>query len=58
MVSDLIGGLTEQNLGFVAREVLVELVWVLERSFQYERSEIARVLVFPARHRIPWAAQA
>ncbi len=44
MASDLIGGLTEQNPGFVAREVLVELVWVLERSYQYERSEIARVL--------------
>ena len=44
MASDLIGGLTEQNPGFVAREVLVELVWVLERSYRYERSEIARVL--------------
>jgi predicted nucleic-acid-binding protein len=44
MASDLIGGLTEQNPGFVVREVLVELVWVLERSYRYERSEIARVL--------------
>ena len=44
MASDLIGGLTEQSPGFVAREVLVELVWVLERSYRYERSEIARVL--------------
>jgi predicted nucleic-acid-binding protein len=44
IASDLIGGLTEQNPGFVAREVLVELVWVLERSYRYERSEIARVL--------------
>lgn len=44
MASDLIGGLTEQNPGFVAREVLVELVWVLERSYRYPRSEIARVL--------------
>lgn len=44
MASDLIGGLTEQNPGFVAREVLVELVWVLERSYRYERAEIARVL--------------
>jgi predicted nucleic-acid-binding protein len=44
VASDLIGGLTEQNPGFVAREVLVELVWVLERSYRYERADIARVL--------------
>jgi predicted nucleic-acid-binding protein len=44
IASDLIGGLTEQNPGFVAREVLVELVWVLEGSYRYQRSEIARVL--------------
>jgi len=34
MATDLIGGLTEQKRGFVAREVLVELVWVLERSYR------------------------
>jgi predicted nucleic-acid-binding protein len=44
MASALIGGLTEQNPGFVAREVLVELVWVLEWSYRYRRSEITRVL--------------
>jgi predicted nucleic-acid-binding protein len=44
IASDLIGGLTEQNAGFVAREVLLELVWVLERSYRYERSQIVRVL--------------
>lgn len=44
MASDLIGRLTEQSPGFVAREVLVELVWVLERSYRFERSEIGRVL--------------
>ncbi|MBK1636511.1 PIN domain-containing protein [Rhodovulum adriaticum] len=44
MASELVAGLTEQNPGFVAREVLVELVWVLERSYQYKRFEIARVL--------------
>lgn len=44
IASDLLGGLTEQNPGFVSREVLVELVWVLERSYRYQRSEIARVL--------------
>ena len=44
MASNLIGGLTEQNPGFVAREVLVELVWVFERSYRYARSEITCVL--------------
>jgi predicted nucleic-acid-binding protein len=44
LARDLIRGRTEQNRGFVAREVLVELVWVLERRYRYERSEIARVL--------------
>jgi len=44
MATDLIGGLTEQKPGFVSREVLVELVWVLERSYRYERAEIARSL--------------
>ena len=44
MATDLIGGLTERKPGFVAREVLVELVWVLERSYRYERAEIARSL--------------
>ncbi len=42
--SDLIGGLTAAEPGFVCREVLVELVWVLERSYEFARSEIARVL--------------
>jgi predicted nucleic-acid-binding protein len=41
--TDLIGGLTEQKPGFVARDELVELVWVLERSYRYERAAIARV---------------
>jgi predicted nucleic-acid-binding protein len=42
--TDLIGGLTEEEPGFVAREVLVELVWVLERSYRFESQDIARVL--------------
>lgn len=42
--TDLIGGLTEDEPGFVAREVLVKLVWVLERSYRFERQDIARVL--------------
>jgi predicted nucleic-acid-binding protein len=40
----LISELTETNPGFVCREVLVELVWVLERSYKFSRSEISGVL--------------
>lgn len=42
--ADLISGLTEDNPGFVCREVLVELVWVLERAYKFSSSEIAHVL--------------
>lgn len=38
MASTLIGRLMEQTPGFVARDILVELVWVLERSYRYERT--------------------
>jgi len=44
LASILIGGLTEADPGYVFREVLVELVWVLERSYGFERDEIARAL--------------
>jgi len=36
--------LTIDHPGFVAREVLVELVWVLERAYRYSRGEIASAL--------------
>ena len=36
--------LTDAAPGFVGREVLVELVWVLERAYGYGRSEIAAAL--------------
>ncbi len=42
--SALISGLTEAEPGFVCREVLVELVWVLERAYGLARSDIARAL--------------
>jgi predicted nucleic-acid-binding protein len=41
---DVIAQLTEADPGFVGREVLVELVWVLERAYGYTRSEIAGAL--------------
>lgn len=40
----LIGGLTEAEPGYVCREVLVELVWVLERAYGLGRPDIARAL--------------
>ena len=40
----LIGSLTEAAPGFVSREVLVELVWVLERAYNLGRADIARAL--------------
>jgi predicted nucleic-acid-binding protein len=36
--------LTDAYPGFVSREVLVELVWVLERAYGYPRPDIAAAL--------------
>lgn len=35
---------TEESAGFVCREVLIELVWVLERAYALQRADIARAL--------------
>ena len=40
----LLESLTIEQPGFVCREVIVELVWVLERSNQCSRDQIATVL--------------
>ncbi|MFC3088702.1 PIN domain-containing protein [Tabrizicola soli] len=40
----LISGLTEAAPGFVCREVMVELVWVLERAYGLDRADIVRAL--------------
>lgn len=40
----LFAGLTEEAPGFLCREVLVELVWVLERAYGLSRLDIARAL--------------
>ena len=44
LASDLFAGLTRQSPGFVSREVLVELVWVLERSYGFNRMQVVEVL--------------
>ena len=41
----LLEGLTAQRPGFVCREVVVEVVWVLERAYRFTRAQIADVLV-------------
>ena len=40
----LLSSLTADQPGFVCREVILELVWVLERAYGYSREEIADVL--------------
>lgn len=39
--SEVIGGLTAEAPGFVGREVMVELVWVLERAYGFGRNQVA-----------------
>ena len=40
----LLGTLTPEEPGFICREVLLEVVWVLERSYRLSRAQIANVL--------------
>jgi len=44
IASDVVDGLSEADQGFVGREVLIELVWVLERAYGFSRMEIANAL--------------
>ena len=44
-VRKVVETLTEENPIFVCREVLVELVWVLERAYGFSRDEIDRLLL-------------
>ena len=41
----LLEGLSAVEPGFICREVAIELVWVLERSYRVDRADIADVLV-------------
>lgn len=40
----LLGSLTASHSGYVSREVIVELTWVLERSYGYSRDRIATIV--------------
>ena len=42
--NELLSSLTVDRPGFVCREVVVELVWVLERAYGFPRDQIADVL--------------
>ena len=44
IAGDIFDRLTDTETGFVSREVLIELVWVLERAYRLGRSEIAGAL--------------
>ena len=41
----LLEGLTPKKIGFISREVVVELVWVLERAYRFPRTLIADILL-------------
>ena len=43
-VEVLLASLTPDRPGFIAREVVLELVWVLERAYGLSRAEVAQAL--------------
>lgn len=40
----LLESLTAERPGYICREVVVELVWVLERAYRFSRARVATVL--------------
>ena len=44
IAGEIMDQLTDAAPGFIGREVVVELVWVLERAYSYERTDIATAL--------------
>lgn len=41
----LIDGLTPSNPGFICREVVLEVAWVLERSYRFPRDRVGETLM-------------
>ena len=41
----LLERLTTDNPGFISREVMIEVVWVLERSYRFTREQIASIVI-------------
>lgn len=44
IATDVIEALSDLERGFVCREVMIELVWVLERAYAFTRTDIAAAL--------------
>ena len=44
-VRELIDGLTPDKPGFICREVVLEVAWVLERSYRFTRNQVAEALM-------------
>jgi len=42
--SKIFRGLSDSNKGFVSREALLELVWVLEGAYKYSSAEITKAV--------------
>jgi predicted nucleic-acid-binding protein len=45
IAQDIINKCSAKQPAFICREVLVELVWVLERSYKYSRNEITAAVM-------------
>jgi len=43
-VAEIFKRLTVKKQGFISREVLLELVWVLERQYKYSRDQVASAI--------------
>ncbi len=41
----LLDGLTPEDPGFICREVVMEIAWVLERSYGFARAQVAKALM-------------
>lgn len=41
----LLEGFTTDNPGFICREVMIEVVWVLERAYRFSREQIAGIVI-------------
>ena len=41
----LLQGLTTNGPGFICREVVIEVVWVLEKSYRFRRERISNIVV-------------
>ena len=50
----LMDGLTPSNPGFICREVVLEVAWVLERSYRFPRDRVGEALMDLTRRTASW----